>query len=151
MGLNNNENSFVGMLYKLGIIQKNIFSLCFEHDGGYFSIGEIYDEFHYNNKNNESIQYVDLINKNSGNYVINLKYIKLGEEKINFNGKAIIDSGTTLTYFPKKKFEEIMNKILDKCKLSKKILPHIFYFLQKIHSHLLQVLPNHMPNALRLE
>ena len=120
MGLNNNENSFVGMLYKLGIIQKNIFSLCFEHDGGYFSIGEIYDEFHYNNKNNESIQYVDLINKNSGNYVINLKYIKLGEEKINFNGKAIIDSGTTLTYFPKKKFEEIMNKILEKCKISKK-------------------------------
>ena len=117
MGLNNNQNSFVGMLYKLGIIRKNIFSLCLEHDGGYFSIGKIYDEFHYT----KDIQYVDLINKNNRNYIINLKYLKIGEDQIDFNnGQAVIDSGTTFTYFPKKKFEEIMNKILDKCKLSKK-------------------------------
>ena len=66
MGLNNNENSFVGMMYKLGIIKKNIFSLCFEHDGGYFSIGKIYDEFHYSN----NIKYSNLVNKYYGNYII---------------------------------------------------------------------------------
>ena len=116
MGLNNNDNSFVGMMYKLGIIQKNIFSLCFEHDGGYFSIGKIYDEFHYNN----DIKYANLVNKNYGNYIINLKYLKIGDDKVEFNGKAVIDSGTTMSYFPPMKFNEMMKIILDKCKKSKK-------------------------------
>ena len=116
MGLNNNENSFVGIMYKLGIIQKNIFSLCFEHDGGYFSIGKIYDEFHYS----KNIEYVDLANKNIGNYIINFKYLKIGDSQVDFNGKAVIDSGTTITYFPPLKFKEIMNIILEKCKTSKK-------------------------------
>lgn len=116
MGLNNNDNSFVGMMYKLGIIQKNIFSLCFEHDGGYFSIGKIYDEFHYSN----DIKYANLVNKNYGNYIINLKYLKIGDDKVEFNGKAVIDSGTTMSYFPPMKFNEMMKIILDKCKKSKK-------------------------------
>ena len=116
MGLNNNENSFVGMLYKLNVIKKNIFSLCFEHDGGYFSIGKIYEQYHYS----KNIQYVNLINKNFGNYIINLKYIKIGEDKIDINNHAIIDSGTTMTYFPSSIFQEIMKIILDKCKISKK-------------------------------
>ena len=116
MGLNNNDNSFVGMMYKLGIIQKNIFSLCFEHDGGYFSIGKIYDEFHYS----RDIKYANLINKNYGNYIINLKYLKIGNDKVEFNGKAVIDSGTTMSYFPPMKFNEMMKIILDKCKKSKK-------------------------------
>ena len=116
MGLNNNDNSFVGLMYKLGIIQKNIFSLCLEHDGGYFSIGKIYDEYHYY----KNIQYVDLANKNGGNYIINFKYLKIGNEQVDFNGKAVIDSGTTITYFPKLKFREIMKIILDKCDKSKK-------------------------------
>ena len=116
MGLNNNEHSFVGMLYKLGIIKKNIFSLCFEIDGGYFSIGEVYNEYHYSNE----IKYTNLINKNSGNYNINFKYLKIGDSKVDFNGNAFIDSGTTITYFPMLKFNEIMKIILDKCKISKK-------------------------------
>ena len=116
MGLNNNDNSFVGLMYKLGIIQKNIFSLCFEHDGGYFSIGKIYDEFHYT----KEIQYVNLVNKNFGNYIINFQYLKIGDSEVKFNGKAVIDSGTTISYFPKLKFKEIMKIILDKCEVSKK-------------------------------
>ena len=116
MGLNNNENSFVGLMYKLGIIQKNIFSLCFEHDGGYFSIGKIYDEYHYN----KDIKYVDLVSKNFGSYTINFNYLKIGNDQVDFNGKAVIDSGTTITYFPPSKFKEIMKIILNKCNLSKK-------------------------------
>ena len=116
MGLNNNENSFVGMLYKLGIIEKNIFSLCFKHYGGYFSIGQIYNQYHYN----KNIQYVNLINKNFGNYVIKLNYLKIGEDKVELNDHAIIDSGTTITYFPTLKFQEIMKIILSKCEKSKK-------------------------------
>ena len=116
MGLNNNENSFVSMLYKLNIIKKNIFSLCFEHEGGYFSIGEIYDQYHYS----KNIQYVNLVNKNFGNYIIKLKHLKIGEDKIDTNIQAIIDSGTTMTYFPPSIFQEIMKIILDKCKISKK-------------------------------
>ena len=116
MGLNNNDNSFVSMMYKLDIIQKNIFSLCFEHDGGYFSIGKIYDEYHYS----KDIKYVNLINKDFGNYKINFKYLKIGNDKVDFNGEAVIDSGTTISYFPTLKFKEIMKIILDKCEISKK-------------------------------
>ena len=116
MGLNNNENSFVSMLYKLNIIKKNIFSLCLEHEGGYFSIGEIYDKYHYS----KNIQYVNLVNKNFGNYIIKLNYIKIGEDKVDINIQAIIDSGTTMTYFPPSIFQAIMKLILDKCKKSKK-------------------------------
>ena len=115
MGLNKNENSFVGVMHKLGIIQKNIFSLCFEHDGGYFSIGKIYDEYHYS----KNIQYTSIVTS-AGNYMVKLKYLKIGEDKVDFNGLAIIDSGTTMTYFPPQKFQEIMKIILSKCEKSKK-------------------------------
>ena len=116
MGLSNNDNSFVSIMYKLGIIQKNIFSLCFEHEGGYFSIGKIYDEYHYD----KNIKYVNLVHKNFGNYVIKFKYLKIGEKQVDFNGRAVIDSGTTISYFPPLKFQEIMKIILEKCDKSKK-------------------------------
>jgi hypothetical protein len=56
----------------------------------------------------------------AGNYMVKLKYLKIGEDKVDFNGLAIIDSGTTMTYFPPKKFQEIMKIILSKCEKSKK-------------------------------
>ena len=116
MGLNNNDKSFISMLYKSKVIQKNIFSLCFSHEGGYFSIGKVATLHHFS----KNISYVNLLNKNIGNYFINLNYIQIGKTKIQYNGKAFIDSGTTLTYFPNNKFDEIMRGFLEKCKENKK-------------------------------
>ena len=41
MGLCNNDHNFVNILYKLGAIQRNIFSLCYAQLGGVFTIGDI--------------------------------------------------------------------------------------------------------------
>ena len=116
MGLNNNDKSFVSMLYKSKVIQNNIFSLCFSHEGGYFSIGKI-TTLHHLSKN---ISYVDLLNKNFGNYFIKLNYIKIGNTTVEYNGKAFIDSGTTLTYFPINQFQQIMKGFLKICEENKK-------------------------------
>ena len=116
MGLNNNDKSFVSMLYKSKVIQNNIFSLCFSHEGGYFSIGQI-TTLHHLSKN---ISYVDILNKNYGNYFIKLNYIKIGNTTVEYNGKAFIDSGTTLTYFPINQFQQIMKGFLKICEQNKK-------------------------------
>lgn len=63
---------------------------------------------------------MNLINKNFGSYKINFKYLKVGNDRVDFNGEAVVDSGTTISYFPKLKFKEIMKIILDKCDISKK-------------------------------
>ena len=116
MGLNNNDKSFVTMLYKLNITQKNIFSLCLAHEGGYFSIGKITTSHHFS----KNISYVDLLNKNMGNYYIKLDYIKIGNKTIEYNGKAFIDSGTTISYFPNNNFDKIMKSFLEVCAINKK-------------------------------
>ena len=116
MGLNNNDRSFVSMLYKLKVIQNNIFSLCFSHEGGYFSIGKIATQHHLS----KNISYVNILNRNYGNYFIHLNHITIGDSKIVFNGKAFIDSGTTLTYFPNNIFQQIMNNFFKICEKNKK-------------------------------
>ena len=116
MGLNNNDKSFVSILYRSKVIQKNIFSLCFSHEGGYFSIGKLATSHHFS----KNISYVNLLNRNMGNYFINLNYIQIGDTKVQYNGKAFVDSGTTITYLPNNKFEEIMKGFLEICKSNKK-------------------------------
>ena len=116
MGLNNNDKSFVNILHKLNAIKKNIFSLCFSHQGGYFSIGGVSTEHHLS----KNISYIKILNKNIGNYLFQLNYIKIGDKKIEFNEKAFVDSGTTISYFPNHKFNEIMKGFLELCKKNKK-------------------------------
>ena len=104
------------MLYRNKVIQKNIFSLCFSHEGGYFSIGKITTTHHLS----KNISYVDLLNKDYGNYFITLSYIYVGDKKIFYNEQAFIDSGTTLTYFPNQQYNQIMEEFLEICKKNKK-------------------------------
>ena len=120
MGLSNNGKSFIDLLYKSNVIQKNIFSLCFSHEGGYFSIGKIVTSHHFSN----IINYVNLVNTNKELYNIKLNYIEICDRKIQYNGTAIIDSGTTLSYFPSKIFRAIMRiyfKICKECRNLKRI------------------------------
>ena len=46
MGMSNNPKSFISLLYNLKIINRNIFSLCFNLRGVYMSLGEIDKTFH---------------------------------------------------------------------------------------------------------
>ena len=112
MRLGNNNKSFVDILYNSNFIKRNIFSLCFSHEGGYFSIGKIDTSYHFS----KNINYVKLIDLYMGQYLIKLNYIQVGNTKIEFNGRASIDSGCTLTYFPNKIFKLIMKNYLKICK-----------------------------------
>ena len=112
MGLGNNNKSFIDILYNSNVIKRNIFSLCFSHEVGYFSIGKFDTSYHFS----KNIIYVNLIDINMAQYFIKLNYIQIGNSKIEFNGKASIDSGSTLTYFPNKIFKSIMNSYLEICK-----------------------------------
>ena len=111
MGLNNNENSFISLLYKNKIISKNLFSLCFSNYGGYFSVGGINRTFHKSKINYIPLTKIErqVINES---YLIELTQIKIGKKKIfkkNEHYKAFIDSGKTLSYFP----EEIYNSMVE--------------------------------------
>ena len=113
MGLANNEYNFVSLMNKVGAIDNNIFGLCFAQIGGYFSIGEINTTFH-----KEEISYVKM-ERSSLFYNIEMKDILINDIKINSFYKrkyqVIIDSGTTISYFPEEVFNEIIEKIKSIC------------------------------------
>ena len=110
MGLANNENNIISVFYKIGVIENNIFGLCLAQMGGYFSIGDINTTFH-----REEITYLKM-EKNSFFYSLNMNNIYINNRlitKYNQNRYTlIIDSGTTISYFP----EEIFNEMVDKIK-----------------------------------
>ena len=110
LGINNSPTSFIGLLYKLKIINKNIFSICFGHSGGYMSLGEIDPIYH----TERGIKYIPLLD-DSNLYKIKIKDITISNSTINYNGDAVIDSTTTLTYFPENLYKEINNKFNTYC------------------------------------
>ena len=110
MGLNNNPKSFISLLYRREIITKNLFSICFGKNDGYFSIGEIDTTFH-----KSKIEYIPLI-PGENNYYINLKKIEIGNKNISIGYRSFIDSGTTISYFPKDIFNSIFEEINSECK-----------------------------------
>lgn len=113
MGLANNENNFIYILSKVGAINNNIFGLCLAQIGGYFSIGEINKTFH-----REDITYLKM-EKNSFFYSVKMNNIFINNLKISYYDKnkysLIIDSGTTISYFPEEIFNEMVNKIHTIC------------------------------------
>ena len=103
LGLNNSGKSFISLLYNNKIISKNLFSICIGQNDGYFSIGEIDTTYHKNN-----IEYVPLV-EGGNNFYININKIQIGDKIINNNIKGFIDSGSTLSYFPR----DIYNSVID--------------------------------------
>ena len=116
IGLNNEETSFISLLYKLKIINKNIFSLCLGLEGGYMSLGEVDTTYHSSKK----INYIPLLNS-SALYLINLKGIILGNNKKSSTVKmtAYIDTGSTFTILPKNCYKAIIKEFDDLCTTKK--------------------------------
>ena len=120
MGVNNNEKSFISLLYRLKIINTNMFSLCFGLRGGYMSLGEIDTSYH----KNENIDYVPLLTSDIY-YLIKIIGISVGDNKNNTiisKSDAIIDTGNTISYFPNyiyksliKQFKNVCEKETGKC------------------------------------
>ena len=111
MGLNNSGKSFVSMLYKNKVISKELFTICFGQNDGYFSIGEIDTKYH-----KSKISYVPQISGLT-NYYIKINNMKVGSDTIStYNYNVFIDSGTTITYFPRQIFDSIMTSFNKYCK-----------------------------------
>ena len=114
IGLNNNHKSFISMIYNRRIIKKNLFSLCFDESGGYFSLGEIDSKYHISS----NINYVNLL-PFSELYELEIKNIIIYNNEYNkeiFNNyTSIIDSSSTISYFPKDIFNNIIDKFISIC------------------------------------
>ena len=115
MGLQNSEKSFPSILFNLKQIKRNLFTLCLGYEGGLFSIGEILNDIHLNN----NISYLSIPNNRF--YVINFLSInienfnvKVNDEN-NINYYSIVDSGTTISYFPSKFANELFHIVKTIC------------------------------------
>ena len=115
MGLANNDNNFIDILYKSGAIKTKIFSLCFAQLGGVFNIGEINYKIH-----KENVSFVPMLLDRG-------KYFGLIVKSLAVNNKTIksyipsryhifIDSGTTISYINNVIFDELLKLMQDECK-----------------------------------
>ena len=114
MGLANNENNFVELLYKHGAIENNIFSLCFAQLGGLFNIGEINNKTHI-----ENMTYVPMLLDRGKYFGVNIVSISVNNHTIQnyeqYTYNIFIDSGTTICYINDKIFDEILTLMKKDC------------------------------------
>ena len=110
MGLSNIKRSFINILFSKKIIKKDLFTICFAQKDGYFSMGEIDNTYHLE----KQIKYVPLTSP-TGNYYINLKKITFANKEIQNTYTAFIDSGTTISYFPRSIYNAIITEFKTFC------------------------------------
>lgn len=114
MGMSNNPKSLISLLYNLKIINRNIFSLCFNLRGGYMSLGEIDKTFH----KSKVIEYVPLLTSNI-HYLVKLNGIKVGTNNFSNAIKnsiiANIDTGNSISYFPSIIFKNMAKQFKQYC------------------------------------
>ena len=99
IGLNNNAKSFISMMYRKQFIPQNLFSLCLDNEGGYLSLGNIYTRYHIC----PEIEYIDY-NPTKESYEIETEKIQIKDIEIKSEYISIINSGSTITYFPEQVF-----------------------------------------------
>lgn len=98
-------------LHRNNHISKNLFSLCLSNNGGYFSVGDYNTSYH---KKDSPIVYLKMQGDNF--YEINFDKIQIGNFSFNQTStKFIIDSGTSLSYFPSWLFTNLLRSIMHDC------------------------------------
>ena len=113
LGMNNSPKSVPSLLYNLGIINRDIFTLCFSLRGGYMSLGEI-DTTHH--KSSE-ISYVPLLDSDLF-YFVKLNGFKVGNavsSAVKVPLIAKIDTGNSISYFPSITFKTIISQFKEYC------------------------------------
>ena len=111
--MSNSEKAVPNLLHKLGIINRNLFTLCFGLRGGYMSLGEVDTTYH----KSDIINYVPLLESDIY-YFVKLNSLKVaGSEtsamKIPLVAK--IDTGNSLSYFPSITFKAIISQFKHYC------------------------------------
>ena len=109
-GLNNNNKSFISMLYRKELIKKNIFSICLDQEGGYLSLGNIDTQYHICSE----INYIDF-NQNEKSYEMQTEKITINTFEIPSKYISIINSASTISYFPNNIFLNITSAFFAIC------------------------------------
>ena len=109
-GLNNNNKSFVSMLYRKKFIKYNLFSICLDRDGGYWSLGEIDTKYHIC----PEIKFIDY-NKSKELYELEIEKVIIKDIEIQSNYTSILNSASTLSYFPEIMFNNISMAFFATC------------------------------------
>jgi len=125
LGMNNSPKSVPSLLYKLKIINRDIFTLCFSLRGGYMSLGEIDTTYH----KSETINYVPLLDSDIY-YFIKLDSLVVGDSEtsaIHVPLVAKIDTGNSITYFPSIIFKRIITQFKKFCYYNNKTCGNFTY------------------------
>lgn len=108
MGLNNDENSFVNMLFNLKIIPKNLFTIFLnQNNTGYLALGEI--------NNHEKINYVPYTVDEEKYYNLQINSFEINGKEIKYEVNAIIDTTSTLCSFPNDLYDSIIKEFEENC------------------------------------
>ena len=110
VGLNNNNKSFVSMLYRKELIKNNLFSLCLNREGGYLSLGEIDTKYHICSE----VKFIDY-NQSKESYEVETEKIVIKDIEIQTNYTSIINSASTFSYFPEIIFNNISMAFFAAC------------------------------------
>ena len=110
IGLNNNNKSFISMIYRKGLISSNLFTLCLDRYDGYISLGIVDTKYH----NCSKIKYIDY-NPLNELYEIKIEKISIEDYEIPIKFSSILNSASTISYFPEIIFKEIVTGIFLKC------------------------------------
>jgi hypothetical protein len=113
LGMSNSEKAVPNLLHSLGIINRNLFTLCFGLRGGYMSLGEIDTTYH----KSDVINKVPLLESDIY-YFVKLNSLRVaGSEtsamKIPLVAK--IDTGNSISYFPSITFKSIIAQFKHFC------------------------------------
>ena len=112
--LSSGRAAFISLAKEKELISKSIFSICFSYKGGYITFGDYTSKYHINSK----INYIPYYQGSM--YKINFKSWKAvdtnsNEHLISSSYYTVIDSGTTLTYLPKKLNSEFIDELISYC------------------------------------
>ena len=113
LGMSNSPKAVPNLLYNLGIINRNLFTMCFGLRGGYMSLGEIDTTFH----KSEVINYVPLLDSDIY-YFIKLNSLKVSNEEtsaVKVPLVAKIDTGNSISYFPSIVFKAMISQFKKYC------------------------------------
>jgi hypothetical protein len=114
--------NIMALLRKNGAIDKYLFTICMAQDGGYFSLGGVNSTLHTGD-----VRYIPLLTDMY--HRIELMGMEVDNSTIDISKSyyTIIDSGTTISYFPEPLVKSVMEKIDHYCAQPDKCLgdPHM--------------------------
>ena len=108
IGLNNDKNTFVDLLYDSNIINEQIFSICFSKNNGYLGLG--IDP----NMNEKEINYINILPSEKKFFELKINSIKIDGIKFENEYISILDTSNSHSFFPKKLYDQIIANLLVK-------------------------------------